>query len=102
MVIFNSTYCVSLSDFPKWENWIKDIYIPKMIGTGYFSEPKVLKIMKQDEDSDDSYSVQFTAQSMEDLLDWNDKYGEEFSREFSCFFGTDVLYFSTILEVLYP
>ena len=101
MIIFNTTYCVPETVFEKWNSWIQEFYIPRMLETGYFKEPRMCKVLNPAEDSENSYSLQFHAESMDNLLSWNDTFGKEFENDFSKKFGTEVLYFSTILEILY-
>ncbi|MDR1699320.1 MAG: DUF4286 family protein [Prevotellaceae bacterium] len=100
MIIFNTTYCVPETIFGKWNTWLQEIYIPRMLETGYFIEPRVCKILNPAEDSDHSYSVQFSTENEESLLAWNEEFGEEFKNNFTGTFGNEVLYFSTLLEVL--
>ncbi len=100
MIIFNTTYCVPEAVFRKWNTWLQEIYIPRMLETGYFFEPRVCKILNPAQDSESSYSVQFSTESEERLLAWNKEFGEEFKNSFTITFGNEVLYFSTLLEVL--
>lgn len=100
MIILNTTYCVPETMFHKWNSWLREIYIPQMMETGYFTEPRVCKILNPAEDSENSYSVQFSTENEENLLAWNEKFGEAFKNNFTITFGNEVLYFSTILEVL--
>jgi len=100
MIIFNTTYCVPETVFEKWNGWVRGFHIPRMLETGYFSEPRLCKVLAEAEDAGDSYSLQFQAENMDTLLSWNEKFGKESENNFSREFGTEVLYFSTILEVL--
>lgn len=100
MLVFNTTYLVSDKMYGVWYKWLYEHHIPSMLDSGYFEKPQVAKVLSNEPQEGTSYSVQYHIADMQQLQEWNDKYAEEFLKEFSLNFGEDVLLFSTLLEIL--
>ena len=100
MLIFNTTYLVSDRMYGIWFKWLNEHHIPYMLNSGYFDKPQVAKVLSNEPQEGDSYSVQFQIANMPLLEKWNRKYGEDFLKGFSTQFGEEVLLFSTVLELL--
>ena len=100
MLIFNTTYLVSDKSYGIWFKWLYEQHIPFMLESGYFNKPQVAKVLTNEPQDGTSYSVQFHISTMKELEAWNEKYGEEYANNFSKQFGEEVLFFSTVLEVM--
>jgi len=100
MLIFNTTFLVSDKVHGAWLKWVHEQYIPFMFESEFFSKPQVAKILTNDEQEGTSFSVQFHVQDMETLHIWNERYGADFQEQFSSQFGTEALFFTTILELI--
>lgn len=100
MLIFNTTYQISPGYFEEWVKWIKTEHIPFMLQSGKFTTPQLVKVMLHDETEGSSYSLQFKIKNMEELLYWQNEHGQAFESNCREKFGTEVLFFSTVLEVV--
>ncbi|MDD5185416.1 MAG: DUF4286 family protein [Paludibacter sp.] len=100
MLIFNTTYLVSDNVHGAWHKWIKEQHIPFMLQFKPFSNPQVAKVITGQEQEGTSFSVQFHIRDMETLSIWNEKYGNAFQDNCSQQFGTEVVFFTTILELV--
>jgi hypothetical protein len=100
MIIFNTTYLVSPAKITDWQIWVKQQHIPRMLSTGYFSLPQVSKVITEDTEEGTSFAVQFVTDSLDTMADWNEENGLSFQQELSQLFGTEVLFFSTFLEIM--
>lgn len=98
MLIFNTTYHISPELYDEWYKWIIKEHIPFMLKTRVFTNPQLAKVLQTDETEGSSYSLQFLAASLEDVTDWHAAHGEIFDTHCSRKFGTEVLFFSTLLE----
>lgn len=97
MIVFNTTYLVSFEAHDTWLQWISFQYIPAMIATSFFDEPRLFKVLV-DEEHGVTYSLQFSAQDMEMVQLWEQKHKEEIESDLRDTFGESVLFFSTLLE----
>lgn len=100
MIIFNTTYKVSNAVFNKWLQWVRENHIPLMTENDVFTKPQIARITGSEDEHGTSFSVQFHIADVANLENWYHKNGSEFERSINTNFGTEVLHFSTILELI--
>ena len=100
MNIFNITYLVSDKVHEEWLEWIREEHIPFMLSSDYFTQPQVARVITSAKEEGTSFSVQFHVQDMHTLKLWNKEYSLLFKENCSQKFGEDVLFFTTVLELL--
>ena len=100
MLIFNTTYLVSDKARAKWLNWVREQHIPFMLDSTYFLKPQVTRIITSAEQEGTSYSVQFHIEDMRTLKKWNQEFSAIFKENCSQEFGTEVIFFTTVLEIV--
>ena len=100
MLIFNTTFLVSDKVHGTWLKWVHEQHIPFMLESEFFTKPQVAKVLTNDQQEGTSFSVQFHIKDMETLHLWNVKYGGFFQEDFSSRFGSEALFFTTILELV--
>ena len=100
MLIFNTTYLVSDKVHGAWLKWVREQHIPFMLESSYFSQPLVARVITSAEQDGTSFSVQFHVQDMHTLKLWNKEYSLLFQEKCSQQFGTEVIFFTTVLEVV--
>ncbi len=100
MLIFNTTYQVTSNHTENWIQWIKTEHIPFMMKSDVFLEPQISKIVGSEDESGTSFSVQFKVDNMDTLILWHKQYATEFQDIASAKFGTEVVFFSTVLELI--
>lgn len=69
MYIYNVTINVENSVHNQWLNWIQG-HIQEVLATGRFSSAKLTQVLVEEEMGGTTYSVQYTANSREDLDDY--------------------------------
>ena len=100
MLIFNTTYKVSTKENENWIIWIKEQHIPFMLTSGNFAKPQITKIVGSEDDEGTSYSVQFHIADMQTLLNWHKENASSFQNSCSAASGSEVSFFSTVLELI--
>ena len=100
MLIFNTTYLVSDKAHGPWLKWVREQHIPFMLNSTYFSQPQVARVITSAEQDGTSFSVQFHVQDMHTLKLWNKEFSLLFQEKCSQQFGTEVIFFTTVLEVV--
>jgi hypothetical protein len=98
MLIFNITFLVSDKVHNLWLEWVRQDFIPFMLNSTYFSHPQVARIITSDKEDGTSFSIQFQTDDMKTLKLWNKDYSSTFQENCSQTFGTEVLFFTTVLE----
>lgn len=100
MLIFNTTYKVSLKIKDKWLNWTKESHIPFMLQSGNFTKAQITKIVGSEDEEGISYSVQFHIDDMDMLMIWHKNNASIFQSNCAAIFGSEVSFFSTVLELI--
>lgn len=100
MLIFNTTYLVSDKAHGSWLKWIREQHIPFMLDSTYFSLPQVARVITSAEQEGTSFSVQFRVNDMRTLKQWNQEFSAIFKEGCAREFGTEVAFFTTVLELV--
>lgn len=70
MFIYNITTKVEHSIVDQWIRWQKEIHIPEIMETGFFSDHRFYKLLEHDDEEGAIFATQFFADSRDDY----DKY----------------------------
>ncbi|MBM3416837.1 MAG: DUF4286 family protein [Bacteroidetes bacterium] len=63
MIIYNVTIKVDISIAHEWLAWLRDEHIPDIIGTGCFTDARILQLMEVDESDGPTFAIQYQADS---------------------------------------
>jgi len=99
MIIYNVTANVENDIKDEWLNWMKNVHIPEVMNTGYFVEYKICKVLV-DEEQGTTYSVQYTAKTMQEYEEYKRIHAMRFQKEIAVKYGNKLVAFRTLLEVL--
>ena len=100
MLIFNTTFVVTDRLYGPWLKWVKEEHIPFMLSSDMFSKPQVAKVYTQENQDGTSYSIQFHVADLLTLENWHIAHAKKFEQNFANKFGTEIVFFATILEIL--
>ena len=67
MLLYNLTVNIEHDVETSWKEWIKGVYIPKVMGTGYFSSVKMYRLIEDPNSNDATYSIQFFSDTMQNI-----------------------------------
>ncbi|MCW3070813.1 MAG: hypothetical protein JWO44_703 [Bacteroidetes bacterium] len=99
MIIYNVTVNIENDVREEWLNWMKTVHIPDVMATGYFIENKVCKVLV-DEEQGTTYSIQYTAESMKQLEDYQRLHSPRLQKEHNDRYASKTVAFRTLLEVI--
>lgn len=99
MILFNTTYHIEDKVLPQWLQWIREEYIPQALYDGLISSPVLCKVLNH-HDTGSSYSLQFKVDSTSTLHRWYASTGNRLQVALQTTFGTQVLAFSTLMEMV--
>ncbi len=97
--IYNVTSLIDESIHEQWLEWIKP-QMRKMLNTKCFTRAKVTQVLVKEEMGGVTYSVQYDCPSKAHLLEFYEKYADDFQRETFAKFADKVLTFATELKVV--
>jgi hypothetical protein len=99
MIIYNVTVNIENDVREEWLNWMKTVHIPEVMATGYFIENKICKVLVSEEQGT-TYSIQYTAASMQDLEEYQQKHSQRLQKEHSARYANKFVAFRTLLEIV--
>lgn len=100
MYIYNVTTYVHWSIHEAWVKWMKQQYIPAIIGTGCFDRYQLVRLLETDETDGPTYAVQYFSHTKDDYLRYIELHAQQFSEENRLKWGEHCLSFSTLMEVV--
>lgn len=100
MIIYNVTVNVEVAVHEDWVQWMRDVHIPDMIGTGKFSGARMVRVLVEEEMGGITYSVQYYAESRNDLENYYSDDADRMRAEALKKFPNKFVAFRTELEVI--
>lgn len=98
MILFNITTKIDLDVHDVWLNWMKEDQLPRMLGTGCFTDYKMFRILEDNTTDGITYAVQFFANTMGDYFDYTNKHATAFQKEMKDAFPDKYVTFQTVLK----
>lgn len=97
MYILNTTYAVDESVKKEWLQWVTGVLLPATLATRLLHSPKIYRVIVE-QGQGPTYSVQFVANSADDIRNWRHQFRAEQDSQIRKMFGEKVLGFSTVLK----
>ncbi|MDR1402448.1 MAG: DUF4286 family protein [Tannerellaceae bacterium] len=98
MIIYNTTFHIDTDILDDTLSYLAKNYIPEAIAGGLLHQPYVRRILQTNEDSGESYAVQFHVKNIDALNDWLEKEGRRLQQDLLDRFGNKLTGFTTLLE----
>ncbi|MBL4643428.1 MAG: DUF4286 family protein [Flavobacteriaceae bacterium] len=99
MYIYNVTLSIDKSIHEEWLEWIHH-HIPEVLATGKFISAKLTQVLIEEEMDGVTYSIQYTANSREDLDSYYKEDAERLRKDGMLKFGDKMLAFRTELKIV--
>lgn len=101
MIIYNVTINVENDIHEEWLNWMKNVHIPDVMNTGFFTAHKMCKVLTQQEgETGNTYAIQYSCNSMKELDEYLEKKAPELQMEHTNRYRDKFVAFRTLLEVV--
>lgn len=96
--LYNVTVGIDKEIEAEWVDWIMTKYIPAVNETGFFTDAKLYRIVTHDDDHSVSYSLQFFAVSIENVVQYLDQHKSTIIEAHRLRFKDQHVIFNTLLE----
>ena len=100
MIIYNTTYHIDKQIFEEALRYLKEIYIPQAVESGFLQSPHLSRVMNTPEEEGTGIALQFHVKNQETLHYWLEHEGRSYHQQLSKKFGEKILGFVTLLEEL--
>lgn len=97
MIIYNVTVNVEDAVHDAWLEWMRSKHIPDVVNTGCFTHGKMYRILVEEQQGV-SYSIQYTANTMEDVDRYLENFAQGLRQDAHDAFGGKFTAFRTLLE----
>ncbi len=98
MFIYNITTKVDHAILNKWLEWQKEIHIPEIMATGFFTEHRFYKLLEHDDHEGEIFVTQFLATSKEDYDRYLRQYAPQLRQKTLDKWNDKVVSFRTLLQ----
>ncbi len=99
MIIYNVTVKVDHEVHDDWLNWMQQVHIPEVMGTGKFVEHQIAKVLVDDQDGI-TYAIQYKCASMQDLEAYQSDHAPALQRDHAERYKDKFVAFRTLLELI--
>ncbi len=100
MIIYNVTVNINHEVHNEWLLWMKEVHIPEVLGTGIFTESKMLRLIGDEDSGGITYAVQYTCGSMSDYEKYRDNFAPGLQQKALDKFKDKFVAFRTLLETV--
>lgn len=98
MILYNVTVSIDENIESDWLQWMKEDHIPKIMNTGVFADRKIFKLLSHEQDGAITYAVQYFAETVEHINEYQEKHAEKLQAEHTARFKDKFVAFRTMLE----
>lgn len=100
MILYNVTVSIDNSVADEWLQWMKDVHIPEVMGTGYFLANQICRVMEEEDTGGTTYAVQYTCRNMDDLLEYQRDFSPALQQKVNERYAGRYASFRTVLDIV--
>jgi hypothetical protein len=100
MIIYNVTVNIEDDVHDAWLQWMQEVHVPDVLGTGMFLENRILKVLVEEETGGTTYAIQYTCESMARFREYEEKFAPALRADAEKHFGGRFVAFRTLLETV--
>jgi len=101
MFLYNITYSIDRDVEIEWLDWMKRVYLPKVMATGYFEGYKIYRLLNVKEEGI-TYSIQFSAKELSRIEQYLEKEAPILIEEHNQRYRYKHVAFRTLLQEIGP
>lgn len=98
MLLYNITVGIDKDAEQDWLQWMRLTHIPEVMATGMFADSKMYRVLHDSEDGTISYSIQYFANSIDNIQRYLEEFSPNIVDEHHVRFKNKHVAFRTLLE----
>ena len=99
MIIFNDTIIVEEAVHEKWLAWMREVHIPAIMATGYFSSYQILNVIDSPNEGI-TYCIQYYTDSFEKFNQFYNKHLHQLQAIHNGQFENQYVIFNTLMRTV--
>ncbi len=100
MILYNVTVSIDNHVADEWLQWMKEVHIPEVMGTGYFLGNQICRVVEDEDTGGTTYAVQYTCRNVDDLLEYQRDHSPALQQKVNERYAGKLASFRTMLEVV--
>lgn len=101
MIIYNVTVKIERSIHGDWVDWMRNVHIPEVMATGYFTKSTMLRLLEPPADEEGiTYAIQYTCNNIEALRRYQEEESPALQAKVAERYEGKFFAFRTILKVV--
>ncbi|RFM30567.1 DUF4286 family protein [Deminuibacter soli] len=100
MFIYNITTKVDTAIHDAWLQWMLDVHIPEVLGTGCFEKHQLVRIREIDDSDGPTYAIQYYAAGKALYNRYIQQYAPALQLEVRKTWGDSIVSFNSLMEVV--
>ena len=101
MIIYNVTVKIERSIHGDWVDWMRNVHIPEVMATGFFTSNKLMRLLEPPADEEGiTYAIQYACNNIEALRRYQEEEAPGLQAKHSERYDGKFFAFRTILKVM--
>jgi hypothetical protein len=100
MIIYNITTQISWNIHDQWRQWMLEIHLPSLLGTGVFSHYRLVRLLEVDEDFGPTYAVQLYVKEDHSIEQYKRCHQRQIEDQEAQMWGDEAYSFASIMQVI--
>ena len=100
MLIYNVTVNIDHEVHQEWVQWMREVHIPDVMATECFVESRFSKVMVDNDQGGETYSIQYLAKSQADLDRYQKEHATALQKDHTQKYEGKFAAFRTLLNVV--
>ena len=100
MLIYNVTIMMEWVIHEEWLQWMRDIHIPEVLGTGCFEKHQLVRLLDVDETEGPTYAAQYYAATEADYERYMDMHSPALRKAATDKWREKAVYFRSLMRIV--
>lgn len=100
MLIYNVTIQMNWEIHETWLQWMQEIHMPAVVGTGCFTDSRLLRVLETDETDGPTYAAQYTASTRDQYDRYIAEYSQALRQDGIEKWGSGFIAFRTLMTIV--
>ena len=101
MIIYNVTIKINWDIHEEWLQWMLDVHVPEILGTGCFEKHQVLRLLETNDPDGPTYAFQYYAVSKAQYNRYIELYNAALRQQTMDKWGNGFIAFRSLMEVVH-
>lgn len=98
MILYNVTINIAPEVHDEWLLWMKTVHIPEVLGTGLFTEGKIMRVLTTEAGEGHTYSIQYLLDNIAQYREYEQRFAKQLQQAHTERYRDKFVAFRSLLE----